>query len=257
MAQKQHSPRKVVWITGASNGIGAALALRLAREGWVVAATARSGNALEHLRAAAPQGALFVYPGDVCDAARCAAIVGQIVTHHGQLGLAVLNAGIYEADDAQSFAAHAFTRQLATNLGGIGNTLAPVLDHFRRMGRGHVALTASVLAHHPVPGALSYGATKAAVQYLARGLAHDLRGSGIKVQLINPGFVNTGMTAASGELPLAITPDEAAKRIVTGLRRPWFEITFPKRISFAFKLLHCLPRRLAGLVVDKVMKDRA
>ncbi len=257
MAKNNAASRKIAWVTGASNGIGAALALRLAKAGWIVAATSRNGDALEHLRAAAPNGMLFVYPGDVCDAARCAAIIGQIITHHGQLDLAILNAGIYEADDAAGFTAPVFSRQVATNLVGIGNALAPVLAHFRQAGGGHVALTASVLGYYPVPGALSYGTTKAAIQHFARGLARDLKGSSIKVQLINPGFVKTGMTAGEGELPLMLEPDDAARLIMRGLKSGRFEITFPWRIALGFKFLHALPRRIADMLVAKIMKDRA
>ena len=119
------------WITGASGGIGRAVALRLAAEGWQVYATARSAEALEALAAEATgPGQIRPMPGDVTDAARMVAIVDEI-TADAPLALAILNAGVYTPMRAANFSADTARKMIDVNLTGVANALEPVLAHMR------------------------------------------------------------------------------------------------------------------------------
>ena len=109
-------------------------------------------------------------------------------------------------------------------------------------GAGHLVLTGSLSGFRGLPGAVGYAASKAGVMALAESLYADLRGSGIKVQLANPGFIRTRLTAKNDfSMPSLLTPEQAAQAIVEGFRRGAFEIHFPKRFTCVLKLLSKLP----------------
>lgn len=231
------------WVTGASDGIGRALVLELARRGWTVHATARGADRLAALAAEAPAGRVVPAPGDVTDPARMAEIVAGIAAA-GPLALAVLNAGLYIPMRAQGFRAADARRMFEVNLGGVANGLEPVLAHMIARRRGHVALTASVAGYRGLPRAAGYSATKAGLIAMAEALAMDLADLGVRISVINPGFVRTAATAVNDfEMPFLIGPEAAARRIADGLARPGFEIAFPRRFALILKLLGLLPNR--------------
>lgn len=230
------------WITGASGGIGRAVALQLADAGWTVHATARDADKLEALAAERP-GRIRTHPGDVTDAARMAEIVAQIEAE-APLALALLNAGIYTPMHARGFDAQIAGRMFAVNLGGVANALDPVLKAMIARGRGHVALTASVAGYGGLPGACAYSATKAGLIAMAESLALDMEETGVRLSVVNPGFVETEATKVNDfEMPFLMQPEEAAARIVQGLGRPGFEIAFPRRFAWFLRALNALPNR--------------
>ncbi|MEM8742574.1 MAG: SDR family NAD(P)-dependent oxidoreductase [Pseudomonadota bacterium] len=234
-----------VWITGASGGIGRALALEYARRGWRVVATARSAEPLDRLAAEAEplRGQIDPAPGDVTDPAAMQRIVADI-TAQGPLALVVLNAGIYTPMRAKGFEAAQARRMFDVNLGGVVNALEPVLACLIAQGRGHVALTASVAGYRGLPQAAGYSATKAGLIAMAEALAMDLVDLGVRISVINPGFVETEATAVNEfDMPFLMQPDEAARRIANGLARPGFEIAFPRRFALILKAVGLLPNR--------------
>ncbi|MEM9198116.1 MAG: SDR family NAD(P)-dependent oxidoreductase [Pseudomonadota bacterium] len=234
-----------VWITGASGGIGRALALEYARRGWRVVATARSSEPLDRLAAEAEplRGQIDPAPGDVTDPAAMQRIVADI-TAQGPLALVVLNAGIYTPMRAKGFEAAQARRMFDVNLGGVVNALEPVLACLIAQGRGHVALTASVAGYRGLPQAAGYSATKAGLIAMAEALAMDLVDLGVRISVINPGFVETEATAVNEfDMPFLMQPDEAARRIADGLARPGFEIAFPRRFALILKAVGLLPNR--------------
>lgn len=244
------SPRPVnpadgtAWITGASAGIGRATALELARRGYKVAATARSARDLAALEAEAAAAGLTVkaYAGDVTDAARMAEIVNAIEADLGPLALAVLNAGIYLPVRAQAFDLGAFATSFRVNLDGTAACLAPTLKAMGGRGRGQIALVSSVAGYRGLPTSAAYGATKAGLINMAESLKFDTDNMGIKLQVVNPGFVDTGATAKNPfPMPHLMKVEEAARRIADGLGRTGFEITFPRRFTWQLKLLRLLP----------------
>lgn len=237
------------WVTGASSGIGRALAIKLAEEGWVVYATARGAEKLQALAEEHPN--IRPAPGDVRDAAAMRAIVDRICDEAG-LGLAVLNAGIYNPMRAPEFDAAKAAQTYAVNLEGVSNCLEPVLQLFWRRRSGCVGLVASVAGYRGLPRAAPYAATKAGLRALAESLAFDLAPRGVRIALINPGFVNTDAVGVNDfDMPFLMEPATAAARIVKGLRRPGFEISFPRRFVLILKTLRLLPPRTYFWLVSK------
>lgn len=243
---------RLAWITGASSGLGRALALRLARDGWRVAVSARRSDALRDLAATAPDR-IHAFPLDVTRAEEASATVAGILRTLGPIDLAVLNAGTYEADGVAEFSAAHLARIVGLNLLGSGNCLEPLLAHFRQRGRGHVALVASLTGYRGLPRAASYGASKAALINLAESLHSEARGLGIKVQVVNPGFVKTPLTADNDfPMPFLMEAEDAADAFYRGLMSERFEITFPRRFAAILKLARVLPYGLYFRLVHKV-----
>lgn len=232
-----------VWITGASSGIGHALALALARKGATVIATARRDDELRNLAEAAKGlgGRIHVEPGDVTDVARMEAVVSSAEAVVGPIDTAVLNAGIYLPVHGEAFDASAFRKCVDVNLMGAVHGLSAVLPRMVARRRGRVAIMGSLAGYGGVPASAAYGATKAALINLAASLRMDLADVGVVVQVINPGFVATPRNAESGPLPFLMPLDRAVERIVAGLASDRFEIAFPRRFALLLKAINMLP----------------
>lgn len=240
------------WVTGASAGIGRAVALRLADEGWTVWATARSADKLHALAAEWPDR-IRALPGDITDAAAMAAAV-ETITAERPLALAILNAGAYAPMRAQEFDAATARNTFDVNLTGTANCLDPVLKHMIARRAGHVALTASVAGYRGLPRASAYSATKAAIIAMAEALAFDLIDLNVRISVINPGFVETEATAVNDfEMPFVMSTEKAAERIVEGLKQPGFEIAFPRRFALILRAIGALPNRAYFWVMRKMM----
>jgi short-subunit dehydrogenase len=232
------------WITGASSGIGRALALRLAGEGMSVAATARSAAALDELVRDAKRlaGKVIAMPLDVTDAVAVAAAVAGMEKNLGPLELVVLNAGTHHPMSADDFSL-ATTRQLMeVNYFGVVSALEALLPRFIARGRGTIAVVASLAGYRGLPTAAAYGPSKAALINLCESLKLDLDRHGVDLSVINPGFVRTPLTDQNTfPMPFLISADEAVDAILAGLRRNAFEITFPRRFAILMKMARLLP----------------
>jgi short-subunit dehydrogenase len=234
----------LAWITGASSGIGRAVALELARRGYQVAATARRVDELDVLAKA--DAKIHAFPGDVTDRNQMAALVPEIEARFGPIALAFLNAGLYLPAERRSFSPEIIAQTFDVNIGGTVNCLAPVLDAMRKRRKGHIAITSSLAGYSGIPGSLAYGASKAALISMAEALRLTVDDHGVNVQIVNPGFVATAMTAHNNffEMPFLMTADAAAKRICDGFEQSGFEITFPRRLAWTFKAARFLPYAL-------------
>ncbi|BBK41568.1 oxidoreductase [Allostella vacuolata] len=234
---------RLVWITGASSGIGAALAQAMAAAGWRVAASARGADALAGLAAAVP--AIRPYPLDIADGAACEAAVARIEAELGPIDVAVLNAGTHLPMGAADFDAERFAALVEVNLLGTARSLAPVMRRMIARGRGRIAVVASVAGYSGLPTAAAYGATKAALVNMAEALRPELAAAGVTLQLVSPGFVRTPLTDRNPfPMPFLMPVDVAARRLLRGLEGGRFEIVFPRRLAWALKLLRILPYRL-------------
>ncbi|MEO0679509.1 MAG: SDR family NAD(P)-dependent oxidoreductase [Pseudomonadota bacterium] len=232
----------VAWVTGASGGIGRALTLALADRGWTVHATARSADALDALAAERP-GKILPRPADVTDREAMAAIVADIAAE-APIALAVLNAGIYIPMRAREFDAEKAAKTFDVNLRGVANGLDPLLRHMIERQSGHVAVTASVAGYRGLPAASAYSATKAGLIAMCESLALDLIDEGVRLSVVNPGFVDTEATKVNDfEMPFLMQTEDAAKRIVEGLEKPGFEIAFPWQFVRFLRLIGLLPNR--------------
>lgn len=233
---------KRVWIVGASSGIGAALAENLAARGARLALSARGVERLEALAARLP-GALAI-PMDVTREAAHEEALATIRDAWGGVDVVVFNAGTYRPLRAWELTSEIARETLQTNLLGVFDGLAAVLPTMLAQRSGAVVLVGSVAGYGGLPKALVYGPSKAALINLAECLHIDLVPRGVSVFLVNPGFVETALTAQNDfRMPALIGADEAARQIVAGLARGAFEIHFPKRFTRVLKLLRLLPRR--------------
>jgi NAD(P)-dependent dehydrogenase (short-subunit alcohol dehydrogenase family) len=229
-----------VWLVGASTGIGAALARALLGRGARVAVSARSAGRLRSL--VAGRGEALVLPLDVTKPEDLGGAHARLLAAWGGLDLAVYLAGTYQPTRAWELTVERARAHVEANLMGAFNLLPAVLPDMLARGAGGVALVSSVAGYRGLPNSLCYGPTKAALINLAEALYLDLAPKGLCVYLINPGFVDTPMTAQNAfRMPALITPEEAAAEIVKGIVRGEFEIHFPRRFTGWLKALRQLP----------------
>lgn len=243
---------KTVWIIGASTGIGRATAALLHARGARVIASARDARALEGFASQHP-GAIGL-PMDVTDTGSVKLAIDRIDALGGTDGV-VYCAGHYRPMRADAMDADELMRHLQVNYIGALNVLVPMLPRLLQRPRdsAFVSLVGSVAGYVGLPNSLAYGPTKAALIHLAQTLFLDLRPKGVGVSLINPGFVDTPLTAPNRHaMPAKISAEEAADAIVQGWARGQFEIHFPRRFSLAMKLLALLPARWCFYLVHKV-----
>lgn len=250
--------QKLAWVVGASSGIGRALALKLVDDGYRVAVSARNVEDLD-LLASETDGAIRPFPVDIRDGKAVGRTVADIEETMGPVDLAVFAAGIYLRDEPGRFDADLVARTVDVNLVGTSHCLDAVLGRMVPRRSGHVAMIASVSGYAGLPGGGVYGATKAALITLAEAIYPELKEKGIAVSVINPGFVQTPLTDRNDfPMPFMISAEDAAGRIVRGLRARRFEIAFPKRMVFLLKLLRLLPYPLFFAVTKKMLRgDRA
>jgi NAD(P)-dependent dehydrogenase (short-subunit alcohol dehydrogenase family) len=231
---------KVIWITGASSGIGRELALKLAAAGAIVAVSARSAQKIAELEALNPN--IKPYPLDVTDLAACKATAAAIERDLGPIDLAIMNAGVWIPMDVTTYDPAGIAEGMAVNFTGIINALAPLIPAMIARKSGHIALVSSVAGYRGLPMAIAYAPTKAAVISLAETLYLDLRDRGVTVTVINPGFVDTPMTKVNTfPMPFMITAEDAANRIIRGLAAGAYEIVFPLRMKLLAKFTRLMP----------------
>jgi NADP-dependent 3-hydroxy acid dehydrogenase YdfG len=245
MRREANAMRGVAWVTGASSGVGAALSLGLARAGWTVAASARRADRLASL-AAQPDaaGRVHPFPVDVTDEPAVRAAVAGIEERLGPIASAVLNAGDYTPMPARGFDT-ALCRQLVeVNYLGVVHGVGAVLPRQLERRAGQILINASVAGYRGLPMAAPYGASKAALINLAESLRAELQGSGVRIRLVNHGFVRTALTDKNDfAMPALLDAEAAAGAILRAFDAEGFEITFPKRFTYLMKLMRCLPYR--------------
>lgn len=241
---------RVVWLVGASTGIGQATASRLHALGARVVVSARSAAALdafvgEHL------GSLAV-PLDVTDRVAVADAARRVVADCGRIDLALYCAGHYKAMRATDFDLDEALRHVQVNQVGALHVIAAVVPQLLSQGAGHLSLVASVAGYRGLPKATAYGPTKAALINLAETLYIDLAPLGIGVSVVNPGFVETPLTAQNTfRMPALITPAQAAEAMLAGWAAGDFEMNFPKRFTLWLRALRWLPDGLYFSAIRK------
>lgn len=245
----------VAWITGASTGIGRQVAIDLAREGYVVAITARDEEKLVEVSQAASglSGRIVPMVCDVTDADAMERTVQRIEHELGPIVLAVFNAGTYSPTIGERLEVANFHGTFTVNLYGVVNGLVPVADRMRDRGFGQIAITGSVTAYFGLPSAAAYGATKAALNSMARSLKYDFDKQNIRIQMFNPGFVDTPLTKKNKfPMPALMKVEDAGARYVEGLKTGGFEVSFPRRLSYVLKAFGYLPDSLYYRLVKRV-----
>jgi NAD(P)-dependent dehydrogenase (short-subunit alcohol dehydrogenase family) len=230
---------KRVWIVGASSGIGAATASALHALGATVLVSARKLPALQAFVASHPGAQALAL--DATDRAAVQAAAAQVLAQ-GRLDCVLYCAGHYTAMRAPAMDVDEALQHLAINYQGALYLVDAVLPALLAQGTGHISLVGSVAGYSGLPNSLAYGPSKAALIHLAETLYLDLKDTGLGVSLINPGFVQTPLTANNQfKMPALITPQAAAKAILRGWAAGHFEIHFPKRFTLWLKLMRLLP----------------
>lgn len=240
---------RIAWLVGASTGIGRATAAALHGAGAQVLVSARKADALAAFCAEHP-GAQAL-PLDVTDRAAVRAAAADIATRHGRIDLAFYCAGTYAPMRVEDFDLDVALQHVRVNYDGALHLLDAVLPLLRRQAEaarssggfaGHLSLVSSVAGFRGLPKSLAYGPTKAALINLAETLYLDLAPSGVGVSVVNPGFVETPLTAGNDfHMPGLITPEQAAQHLLAGWADGEFEIHFPKRFTRWMKALRLLP----------------
>lgn len=255
MASPPALPWRVVWITGASTGIGAEIARQLAAQGITVAISARSADKLSAMAAA--DSRLKTYPLDVTDADAVAATFAAIGRDLGPIDLVLAAAGTYAPLTLDAFSPGPFRSMYETNYLGVVNVLSAVLPGLRARRGGHIAWIASVAGYRGLPKAAAYGPTKAALINLAESLKPELEADGVQVSVINPGFVRTPLTAQNDfPMPFLMDVEEAARRSIAGLAAGRFEVAYPTRFVALLKFARLLPYRLYFALIRRSVLKR-
>jgi short-subunit dehydrogenase len=244
VAEKTY-PWKVAWITGASGAICGEIAKRLASAGVKVAATARPSDRLDALAASSDN--ITAFPADVLKSDELKACAVEVEAALGPIDLAMLGAGMYVPFDIRNIDLEGFRQTMALNVDGVINGVAAVLPAMLERREGQLAIMGSLFGYAGWPGNGSYGASKAAVINLAESLKLELRGTGVNLTLINPGFVDTPLNAAYDPKKklFVMSKERCARKILEKLPKRPYEIAFPIQVEGFLKTVRNMPRMVS------------
>lgn len=242
-----------IWIVGASSGIGQELAHQYADLGKQVIISARSVEALEKVKDARP-GNISALPLDVTrpeDVSNAVtSLFGEVKTRPD---LVILNAGTYRPMSYKKFSARSAEETMAVNYMGVVRCIEGILPFYLEQARGHIVVVSSVAGYQGLPKSLSYGPTKAALINLCEGLNIELGGTGVRIQVVNPGFVKTPLTEGNTfPMPFLMEVEDAARRIIAGIEKDRFEIAFPTRFALILKFIGLLPYSISLPLIRKM-----
>ena len=246
-----------VWLSGASSGIGQALARAFVERGCRIALFARRQTELEALRqelceASASEDSVLVQVGDVGQRDEVHAAVREAEETFGAIDVLLLNAGIGDPLSPNAFDAALVERIHRVNFLGAVYGIEAALPDMLRRAAGTIAAVSSIGAVRGMPTAAPYCASKAALTTFLESLRLDLHGSGVRVTTISPGFVRTPLTDRNRfPMPFLMEPEAAANRILSGLVKRRREIHFPRRLTVPLKLFRCLPGALSDALLRR------
>jgi short-subunit dehydrogenase len=233
-----------VFLTGASSGLGEALARHYAQRGGTLGLYARRGDELARVARSLGPATVATYPGDVRDAGALLAAGQDFVARFGLPDVVIANAGVSRGTLTEEPGdAGAFRAVMDTNVLGIVHTFAPFVAPMRHARRGTLVGVASIAGYRGLPGAGAYSASKAAAIAYLESVRVELAGSGVAVVTICPGYVATPMTAGNPYwMPFLVAPEAAAARMAKAIaaRRRFY--AFPWQMAWMGRLLRALPR---------------
>ena len=245
--------QKKIWVTGASTGIGKAVAERFAKEGWKVAISARRGELLKNI---AQDNNIFDYPLDVTDEKKVHEIFKRILEDFKNIDLCIFNAGTYEPKLEKEISQEQIRKTMEVNFFGVVNCIKAVEEYFKNIKNGHISIVSSIAGYRGLPNSSGYGPSKAALSNLAESLYFDFKKHNVKISLISPGFIKTPMTDKNKfRMPFIKSPEFAADKIYNGLvKSNSFEIAFPKQLTIIFKFFKILPNKVYLFLISKLVK---
>ena len=245
---------KNVWITGASSGIGKALAIKFATEGWQVAASARRENLLQELNS--NNSNIHSFPLDVKDEPATKKVFQDIVKKFEAVDICVFCTGIHDPESEKKLSNEKIREIMETNFFGTVNCIMAVNAYFRERKNGHISIVSSVAGYRGLPAASGYCASKAALTSLAESLFFDFKRYNVRVSVVNPGFIRTPMTDKNKfKMPMIKSAEFAAEKMFVGLtKRNTFEIHFPFMFTMGMKFLKIIPNWLYFFIVGRGIK---
>jgi short-subunit dehydrogenase len=245
--------QKNIWITGASSGIGKALAEKFASEGWKVAISARRKEILDEM---ANNENISSYPLDVTDQDQINSAFTKIISDFGSLNLCVFSSGTYDPKLEQEINIKQNKFVMETNFFGVLYCIKSVEKYFKNKKNGHISIVSSVAAYRGLPNSSGYGPSKAALTNLTESLYFDFKKYNVRISLISPGFIKTPLTDKNEfPMPFIKSPEFAAKKMFEGLtKNNSFEIHFPIQLTLLLKFLRILPYNIYLFLIDKFVK---
>ena len=245
--------QKKIWITGASSGIGKAVAEKFASEGWMVAASARRQEILNKM---AENQNIFAYPLDVTQKENVTKTFNNIIEDFKNVDICLFCSGTYDPKLEQEINIEQNKFVMETNYFGVLNCIKAVETYFKNKKSGQISIVSSIAAYRGLPNSSGYGPSKAALTNLTESIYFDFKKHNVKISLISPGFIKTPLTDKNEfPMPFIRSPEFAADKIFQGLtKKNIFEIHFPLGLTLTLKFLRILPYRLYLFLIDKFVK---
>ncbi len=245
---------KVIWITGASTGIGKAIAIKFSKNGWNVAISARRLELLEEI--SKQNQNVFSFPLDVTNKDDCHKVFTEIKNKLGKIDLCVFSTGTWDPKKEKEIDVEQIENVMKVNFFGTLNSIKSVEKYFKDLGKGHISIVSSIAGYRGLPNSTGYGPSKSALNNLTESLYFDFKRYGVRVSLISPGFIKTPMTDKNDfKMPFLKTTEYAADKIYDGLvNSNAFEIHFPKQLTLVLKFLKILPNWLYLKLLSKLTK---
>jgi short-subunit dehydrogenase len=245
--------QKKIWITGASSGIGKAVAEKFASEGWMVAASARRQEILNKM---AENQNIFAYPLNVTQKENVTKTFNNIIEDFKNVDICLFCSGTYDPKLEQEINIEQNKFVMETNYFGVLNCIKAVETYFKNKKSGQISIVSSVAAYRGLPNSSGYGPSKAALTNLTESIYFDFKKHNVKISLVSPGFIKTPLTDKNEfPMPFIRSPEFAADKIFQGLtKKNIFEIHFPLGLTLTLKFLRILPYKLYLFLIDKFVK---
>ena len=246
--------KKTIWITGGSTGIGKALAIKFAQQGWNVAISARRENLLKEI--SDMNNNISSFPLDVTDKSKCTEVFKSIIDKFGSLDICFFSTGTWDPKKEKDIDLDQIENVFKVNFFGTLNSIKCVEKYFKDKQSGIITIVSSIAGYRGLPNSTGYGPSKSALNNLAESLYFDFKKSNVRVCLVSPGFIKTPMTDKNDfKMPFLKTTEYAANKIYNGLvNSNVFEIHFPKSLTLILKIFSFLPSKIYFGLVGKMTK---
>tara|TARA_B100000963_G_scaffold357678_1_gene380445 strand:- start:3531 stop:4283 length:753 start_codon:yes stop_codon:yes gene_type:complete len=245
--------QKKIWITGASSGIGKAVAEKFAKEGWKVAVSARRKEILDQM---AENKNIFSYPLDVTQKDEIENVFKNIIKDFNDLDICLFSSGTYDPKTEKEINVEKIKQVIQVNFFGVVNCVNTVEQYFKNRRKGHVSIVSSIAGYRGLPNSSGYGPSKAALTNFSESIYFDFKKFNVRVSVVSPGFIKTPLTDKNEfQMPFLQSVNFAAEKIFYGLTKSQaFEIHFPKSLTLILKFLRILPYKIYLFLVDKLVK---
>ena len=242
--------QRKIWITGASSGIGKAVAEKFARENWKVAISARREKILNEM---SKNPNMFAYPMDVTDPNATQETFNKIINDFGNIDLCIFSSGTYERKSEKGLNVDNIKKVMEVNFLGVVGCVKAVQEYFESKKSGHISIVSSPVGYRGLPKSSGYTASKASLNNFTQGIYFDFKKFNVRVSLISPGFIKTALTDKNEfKMPYLRSTEYAAEKIYIGLiKKNKFEIIFPPQIGIIYKIFQILPNGIYNYLINK------